>query len=78
MAGKFIFKGVFEMQISIEPAASRFQITRLGLAQLGDGIAQYFHISRSRGSRQIGSEILVTTEQSDGDPKSAALMNYFI
>jgi hypothetical protein len=56
------------MQLPIESAASRFQITGVGFEQSDDGFAQYFHISRSRGSRQIGSEILVTAEQSDGNP----------
>jgi hypothetical protein len=52
------------MQIPIESAVARNQITWMGLAQLRDGIAQCFHIIRSRGSQQIGSEILVTTKQS--------------
>jgi hypothetical protein len=37
MAGKFLFKGVSDMQIPLETAASRFQIIGAAIAQKENG-----------------------------------------
>ncbi len=66
-ARKVIFKDVSEMQILIEPAASRYQSRRVGFEQLDDGIGCIFvgavlkNPCKKRTRRRV--------EDADKDPK---------